>query len=83
MRCEICGERDAVIQIQQIKDSEIINLHLCEKCSENKTGFNCRSGLIGKNNERGAGGYVVKRVIRSAEDAFVHGDYGGGFGTPR
>ncbi len=36
MKCEICGERQAVIHIQQIKGSEIINLHLCEKCTGEK-----------------------------------------------
>ena len=36
MRCEICGEQNAVIQIQQINGSEIISLQLCEKCAESR-----------------------------------------------
>jgi protein arginine kinase activator len=33
MKCEICGERQAVIHIQQVIGKERIDLHLCENCA--------------------------------------------------
>jgi protein arginine kinase activator len=33
MKCEICGERDAVIHIQQVIGKERVDLHLCEDCA--------------------------------------------------
>lgn len=33
MRCESCGEREAVIHLTQIQDSQVTTLHLCEPCA--------------------------------------------------
>ncbi len=35
-KCELCGKNDAVIHVQQIMGSEIIDIHLCEKCAKNR-----------------------------------------------
>lgn len=40
--CEICGKNEAVIHVQQIMGSEIIELRLCEECAEKK-------GISGEN----------------------------------
>ncbi len=36
MRCEHCKERDAVIHLTQIQDSQVTTLHLCEACAAEK-----------------------------------------------
>lgn len=36
MKCDVCGERKSVIHVQQIIGSEVIELHLCEACAEEK-----------------------------------------------
>ncbi|HWO90145.1 MAG TPA: UvrB/UvrC motif-containing protein [Gemmatimonadales bacterium] len=36
MKCENCGERDAVIHLTQIQDSQVTTLHLCEPCAAEK-----------------------------------------------
>jgi len=33
MLCDSCRERDAVVHLTQIKDSQVVQLHLCEKCA--------------------------------------------------
>jgi protein arginine kinase activator len=35
-KCELCGKNDAVIHVQQIMGSEIIDLHLCEECAKHR-----------------------------------------------
>ncbi len=36
MKCDGCGQKDAVIHIQQIMGSEILELHLCEACAHER-----------------------------------------------
>jgi len=36
MRCENCGEREAVIHLTQVVDATITTLHLCEQCAAEK-----------------------------------------------
>lgn len=36
MKCDICGEHDALIHIQQIMNGETRELHLCAKCAGNR-----------------------------------------------
>jgi protein arginine kinase activator len=36
MRCENCGERDAVIHLTQIVDNSVTTQHLCEPCAAEK-----------------------------------------------
>jgi protein arginine kinase activator len=36
MKCEICGERDAVIHIQQIMGEKVLDFDLCEYCAKMK-----------------------------------------------
>ena len=31
MKCDSCGERDAVVHLTQIEDAEVTTLHLCER----------------------------------------------------
>ncbi|HET8762825.1 MAG TPA: hypothetical protein VFM12_05375, partial [Gemmatimonadales bacterium] len=33
MTCENCGERDAVVHLTQIEDSQVTTIHLCERCA--------------------------------------------------
>ena len=33
MRCDNCGEREAVIHLTQIVDNTVTTLHLCEQCA--------------------------------------------------
>jgi protein arginine kinase activator len=33
MTCENCGERDAVVHLTQIEDSQVTTVHLCERCA--------------------------------------------------
>lgn len=33
MKCEVCGDRKAVIHIQQVIGKEKVDLHLCEECA--------------------------------------------------
>jgi protein arginine kinase activator len=33
MKCDLCGEGEAVIHIQQISGNDEVELHLCEKCA--------------------------------------------------
>lgn len=35
-KCELCGKNDAVIHVQQIMGSEIIDLHLCSYCANDR-----------------------------------------------
>lgn len=35
-KCEICGDQDAIIHVQQIIGNEIIDLHLCGECAGEK-----------------------------------------------
>lgn len=35
-KCELCGKNDAAIHVQQIMGSEIIDIHICEECAENR-----------------------------------------------
>ena len=36
MRCDNCGEREAVIHLTQIVDNTVTTLHLCERCAAEK-----------------------------------------------
>jgi protein arginine kinase activator len=36
MRCENCGERDAVIHLTQIVNNSVTTMHLCEPCAGEK-----------------------------------------------
>jgi len=36
MLCDQCKERDAMVHLTQIKDAEVLQLHLCEKCAAAK-----------------------------------------------
>jgi len=36
MRCDNCGEREAVIHLTQIVDNTVTTLHLCEQCAAEK-----------------------------------------------
>lgn len=33
MRCERCGEREAVVHLHQVAGGEVSKLHLCERCA--------------------------------------------------
>lgn len=33
MTCENCGEREAVVHLTQIEDSQVTTVHLCERCA--------------------------------------------------
>ncbi|MCU0620106.1 MAG: UvrB/UvrC motif-containing protein [Gemmatimonadales bacterium] len=33
MRCDECGERDAVVHLTQIVNEQVTTVHLCEKCA--------------------------------------------------
>ncbi|HJS46923.1 MAG TPA: UvrB/UvrC motif-containing protein [Gemmatimonadales bacterium] len=33
MRCERCGEREAVVHLHQVADGEVAKVHLCEPCA--------------------------------------------------
>jgi protein arginine kinase activator len=33
MKCENCGEREAVVHLTQIEDSRVTTVHLCERCA--------------------------------------------------
>jgi protein arginine kinase activator len=35
-KCELCGKNDAVIHVQQIMGSEVIDLHICSACAGEK-----------------------------------------------
>lgn len=35
-RCTQCGERDAVVQLTQIANEQVVHLHLCERCAAEK-----------------------------------------------
>lgn len=36
MKCTQCGERDAVVQLTQIANEQVVHLHLCERCAAEK-----------------------------------------------
>ena len=36
MQCTQCGEREAVVQLTQIANEEVVHLHLCERCAAEK-----------------------------------------------
>ncbi|HNY20727.1 MAG TPA: UvrB/UvrC motif-containing protein [Treponemataceae bacterium] len=36
MKCDICGERPAVIFIQQVSKDSTLELHLCEQCAKER-----------------------------------------------
>jgi protein arginine kinase activator len=36
MTCELCGEHEAVVHIQQIVGDDVYDLHLCEGCAKDK-----------------------------------------------
>ncbi len=36
MQCDICGDAEAVVHIQQTSGNEEVELHLCEKCAAQK-----------------------------------------------
>ena len=33
MMCEVCGERDSVVRVVEVKGEAMTNVHLCEKCA--------------------------------------------------
>jgi protein arginine kinase activator len=39
MRCDYCGEDDAIVHLTQLHDGEMKNLHLCKSCA-GKNGIN-------------------------------------------
>lgn len=45
MNCDACGEREAVIHIQQIVGDDTVDLHLCEICA-NEKGISSRDDKI-------------------------------------
>jgi len=55
MNCDLCGQEEAVIHIQQISGSDEVELHLCEKCAalkgitagEDKVDFSITNLLTG------------------------------------
>ena len=36
MRCDQCGEREAVFQLTQVANDQMVTLHLCERCAAEK-----------------------------------------------
>ena len=36
MKCTQCGEREAVVQLTQIANEQVVHLHLCERCAAEK-----------------------------------------------
>ncbi|MEW5815988.1 MAG: UvrB/UvrC motif-containing protein [Spirochaetota bacterium] len=36
MKCEVCGEREASVHVQQIMGNEVTELHLCDNCAHEK-----------------------------------------------
>ena len=36
MRCTQCGERDAVVELTQIANDQVVTLNLCERCAAEK-----------------------------------------------
>ncbi len=36
MVCDICGEQDALIHVQQIMGGEVLDIHLCTDCAREK-----------------------------------------------
>ena len=36
MKCEICGQNEAAVHIQQIIGSEIYELHICDECAKKR-----------------------------------------------
>ncbi len=36
MKCEICGVAEATIHVKEVKNDEVRELHLCEKCAREK-----------------------------------------------
>ena len=45
MKCDACGDREAVIHIQQIVGEDSVDLHLCEACASEK-GISSRNDKI-------------------------------------
>ena len=58
MKCDICGNKRAVIHIQQIAGNEEININICEKCAKEK-------GLTIDNSELGVS---LKNMLNNFED---------------
>jgi len=36
MKCQICGQADAIVHIKEVRDEQVNELHLCEKCAREK-----------------------------------------------
>lgn len=45
MKCDICGERPAVIFVQQVTKESSMELHLCEKCAKER-GFSTSESKV-------------------------------------
>jgi protein arginine kinase activator len=45
MKCDFCGERDAVVYVQQVMGSSSVDLHLCQDCARSK-GIQAAGGKI-------------------------------------
>jgi protein arginine kinase activator len=67
MRCDQCGERDAVINLTQVEHDTKVTLHLCERCAQAKgveTGVallkSPLGGFISAMGKGGAGGLLPR-----------------------
>jgi len=45
MKCDLCGERPAVMLVQQISKDSTVELHLCEECARAR-GFSAGPGKV-------------------------------------
>ena len=45
MKCEICGEYEAIVHIQQIIGEDVYDLHMCESCAKER-GISSQSDKI-------------------------------------
>jgi protein arginine kinase activator len=36
MKCQVCGEAEAIIHVKEVKNEKVSELHLCEKCAREK-----------------------------------------------
>ncbi|MBT3271830.1 MAG: hypothetical protein HN368_01650, partial [Spirochaetales bacterium] len=36
MKCELCGDRDSVVHVQQVIGNETVDMHLCGVCAHEK-----------------------------------------------
>ena len=66
MKCEICGQNDAVIHVQQIMGGEVYNIQLCTECALEK-------GIDGEDNTMDSSlsqllNGLIESVVNKTED---------------